>query len=215
MLKVPDWIVIVRSQFQFSCPIIFLQEKTKIISFSVSCQRGKGIINFNIKRRWKSLHLCQFIYDLYETFNLSSWGTYKLSQLVQSTWAPPNGYYKTWGSPNYKKKSLYFCLFNSDYRCAPQWRSFAAHLLVVWGTPIHHTTSKWAANRGRICWTHVQSLLRPPSPSSHEEAAKKTPLRTQMKTCRILYIFLLSSLHDLAYDSSHVIETVILKLSRW
>ena len=68
--------------------------------------------------------------------------------------------------------------------------------------------------RGRICWTDVQSLLRPPSASSHEEAAKKTPLRTQLKTCQILYFFLLSSLHDLAYDSNQVFETVILKLSR-
>ena len=50
---------------------------------------GADICSGSLSLTLGSLYLAQFNSDLYETLNLSSWGTNYLSQLVKSTWATP------------------------------------------------------------------------------------------------------------------------------
>ena len=46
-------------------------------------------------------HLCQISSDLYKTLNFSSWGPHSSSQDLYSSWAIPNGYFKTRGIPKF------------------------------------------------------------------------------------------------------------------
>ena len=51
----------------------------------------------------KKIHICQWNSDFYETLKLGSWANTIYPNL---SGLPPNGYYKTRGSPNYKKNYI-------------------------------------------------------------------------------------------------------------